>query len=60
MGALDAETTRLLGVQNSTIRRMADERFPAEDLAEASALLSVLFRRWMEGERQRRREEKGG
>jgi len=53
--ALDAEASRLLGAQNSTIRRMADERFPPEELAEASALLSVLFRRWMEEERQRRK-----
>ena len=51
VGALDAEASRLLGAHNSTIRRMADERFPAEELAEASALLSVLFRRWREGER---------
>lgn len=49
--ALDTEASRLLGVQNSTIVRMADERFPAEDLADASALLSVLFRRWMEEKR---------
>ena len=58
VGALDAEASRLLGAHNSTIRRMADERFPLEELAEASALLSVLFRRWMEGERQRRRQER--
>lgn len=45
--AVDAEASRLLGVQNSTLRRMADDRFPAEDLADASALLSVLFRRYM-------------
>lgn len=51
---LDAEASRLLGTQNSTIRQMADERFPAEELAEASALLSVLFRRWMEGVRLER------
>lgn len=49
--ALDAEASRLLGVQNSTIVQMADERYPAEDLADASALLSVLFRRWMESKR---------
>lgn len=58
--ALDAEASRLLDVQNSITRHMADERFPAEDLADASALLSVLFRRWMEEKRQRRREEKRG
>ncbi len=58
VGALDAEASRLLGAHNSTIRRMADERFPAEELAEASALLSVLFRRWMEAERERRRQER--
>jgi len=52
--ALDAEASRLLGVENSITRRMADGRFPAEDLADASALLSVLFRRWMEAKRQRR------
>ena len=51
--SLDAESSRLLGVENSITRRMADERFPAEDLADASALLSVLFRRWMEQKRQR-------
>lgn len=55
VGALDAEATRLLEAHDTTFRRMADERFPAEELAEASALLSVLFRRWMEGERQRRK-----
>lgn len=49
--ALAAEASRLLGAENSTIRRMADERFPAEDLVDASALLSVLFRRWMEEKR---------
>lgn len=54
VGAVDAEASRLLGTQNSTIRQMADERFPAEELAEASALLSVLFRRWMEGVRLER------
>ncbi len=53
---LAAEASRLLGVENSTIRRMADERFPAEELAEASALLSALFRRWMEAKRQSERE----
>lgn len=58
--ALDAEASRLLDVQNSITRHMADERFPAEDLADASALLSVLFRRWMEEKRQRRREERRG
>ncbi len=58
--ALDAEAARLLGTQNSTIRRMADERFPPEELAEASALLSVLFRRWMEGVRLERLKKKGG
>jgi hypothetical protein len=52
--ALDAEALRLLAAQNSTIRKMADERFPAEELADVSALLSTLFRWWMEGERQRR------
>jgi uncharacterized protein involved in type VI secretion and phage assembly len=52
--ALDAEASRLLGAENSTLQRMADERFPAEDLADASALLSELFRRWMEEKRQRR------
>jgi hypothetical protein len=56
--ALDAEATRLLGAHNSTIHKMADERFGAEELAEASALLSVLFRRWMEAERERRRKER--
>ncbi len=54
MGALDFEASRLLGVENSVTLRMADDRFPAEDLADASALLSVLFRRWMEAKRQRR------
>jgi hypothetical protein len=54
--ALNTEASRLLGVENSTIRRMADERFPPEELADASALLSVLFRRWMEEKRQRSRE----
>ena len=49
--ALDTEASRLLGVQNSTIVRMPDERFPAEELADASALLSVLFRRWIEQKR---------
>jgi hypothetical protein len=58
VGALDTEVTRLLGAHNSTIHKMADERFPAEELAEASALLSVLFRRWMEAERKRRRQER--
>lgn len=52
--ALAAEASRLLGVENSTLRRIADERFCAEDLADASALLSVLFRRWMEQKRWRR------
>ena len=52
--AVDAEASRLLGVENSTIRRMADARFSAEELARASALLSVLFRRWMEEKRHRR------
>ena len=51
--ALDAESSRLLNVENSITRRMADGRFPAEDLADASALLSVLFRRWIEEKRQR-------
>ena len=51
--ALDTEASRLLEVEKSTIRRMADDRFSAEDLAEASALLSVLFRRWMEHKRGR-------
>lgn len=59
VGALDAEAARLPEVENSTIRRMADERFPAEELAEASALLSVLFRRWMEGVRLERLKRKG-
>ena len=31
------------------------ERCPAEELAEASALLRVLFGRWMEAERERKR-----
>ena len=53
MEALDAESSRLLNVENSITRRMADGRFPAEDLADASALLSVLFRRWIEEKRQR-------
>lgn len=43
--AFDTETTRLLEATNSTIHQMADERFSARDLAEASALLRVLFRR---------------
>ena len=51
--ALDTEASRLLRVENLTLRRMADGRFPAEDLADASALLSVLFRRRMEEKRQR-------
>ncbi len=51
--ALDFETSRLLGVENSTLRRMADGRFPAGELADAQALLSVLFRRHMRGQRQR-------
>jgi len=55
--ALEAEASRLLGVENSTLRGMADGRFPAEDLADASALLSALFRRWMGRERDRREEE---
>lgn len=54
--ALDAEASRLLRAQNSTIRKMADERFSAEELADASALLRVLFGRWMEAERQRKRD----
>lgn len=53
--ALDAEASRILGAQNSTTRAMADERFPAEELAEASALLRVLFGRWMEEERDKKR-----
>ncbi|MBA2619378.1 MAG: hypothetical protein H0U91_14605 [Rubrobacter sp.] len=56
VGTLDVEAARLLGVQNSITLRMADERFPAEDLADASALLSVLFRRWMEAKRRPGRE----
>ncbi len=55
--ALEAEASRLLGAHNSITRRMADARFPAEDLAEASALLSALFRRWMGQERERREKE---
>ncbi len=55
--ALDTEASRLLGVENSVTRRMADERFPAEDLADAQALLSTLFRRYMQGQRDRREEE---
>jgi hypothetical protein len=50
--ALDAKASRLLEAQGSTVRRMADERFPAEGLAEASALLRVLFSRWMASERE--------
>ncbi len=38
------EASRLLGAKESTIHEMADERFSAEELAEASALLRVLFR----------------
>ena len=53
--ALDFEATRLLGVENSVTRRMADERFPAGDLADTQALLSVLFRRYMEEKRERGR-----
>jgi hypothetical protein len=49
--ALDAEASRLLEAQGMTVRRMADERFLAEELAEASALLRVLFSRWMASER---------
>ena len=55
--ALDAEASRLLEAQGMTVRRMADERFPAEELAEAPALLRVLFSRWMASERELR--EKG-
>lgn len=55
--ALDTEAMRLLDVQNSVTRRMADGRFPAEDLADARALLSVLFRRHMQEQRDRREEE---
>lgn len=40
----DAETARLLEAETSTIHQMADERFPARELAEAAALLRVLFR----------------
>lgn len=43
--AFDAETKRLLEAETSTIHEMADERFSARELAEASALLRVLFRR---------------
>ena len=50
---LEAESSRLLGVENSTLQRMADGRFPAVELADAQALLSVLFRRHMRGQRQR-------
>jgi len=57
VGALEAEASRLLGAENSTLRGMADERFPAEDLADARALLSTLFRRWMGRERGRREKE---
>jgi hypothetical protein len=38
---------------------MADERFPAEELAEASALLRVLFSRWMASERELREKRSG-
>jgi hypothetical protein len=55
--ALDFEASRLLGAHNSITRRMADERFPAEDLADAQALLRVLFRRYMQEQRDRRFEE---
>ena len=48
---LEAEASRLLGVENSTLQRMADTRFPAGELADAQALLSVLFRRHMRGNR---------
>ncbi len=55
--ALDEEAARLLGAENSTLRSIADGRFPAEDLADAQALLSVLFRRHMQQQRDRREEE---
>jgi acyl carrier protein phosphodiesterase len=58
--ALEAEASRLLEAQDSTIHKMADERFPAEDLAEASALLRVLFTRWMASEWERRDEGSRG
>jgi hypothetical protein len=58
--ALEAEASRLLGAHNSITRRMADAHFPAEDLAEASALRTVLFRRWAARERERRRKEGSG
>ncbi len=58
--ALEAEASRLLGAHNSITVQMADGRFPAEDLADASALLSALFRRWMAAERRRRLEERRG
>lgn len=35
--------------------RLVYERFPAEELAEVSAQLRVLFGRWMEAERERKR-----
>jgi len=57
VGALEAEASRLLGAENSTLRGMAAERFPAEDLADARALLSTLFRRHMQGQRDRREKE---
>jgi hypothetical protein len=41
---LDAEASRLLGAKNSSIHQMADEHLSARELAEASALLRVLFR----------------
>ena len=48
--ALDFEATRRLDVERSTLRRMADAPVPAEDLADAQALLSTLFRRYMRGQ----------
>ena len=41
---LDAEASRLLGAKNSSIHQMADEHLSARELAEASALLRILFR----------------
>ena len=58
--ALDFEATRLLDVEGSTLQRMADARFPVEDLADAHVLLSVLFRRHMQEHRQRGEEQRRG
>lgn len=41
---LDAEAFRLLNAENSTLYEMADDHFTAQELAEASALLRILFR----------------